>query len=450
MTRAATLDQAKVSVSTTSMAEVFSVVSLYIFAGFSRNSILATWGFMSCSILTHKILDLKVRVQALICIGKLLPDLESWMVSDQILPALPKVNSKEPGILMAVLGIYKLVNENEKFGISKEQCAKSVLPFLVSLCAENTLNLTQFEQFIALIYQLLKKVEKEQRDRLQQLTASQEGQLQIPDFNEIISNSDQQATSNNNDLSFLTTSQPLVSPTPVTNSASNRLTLEDKKRLAAEQEQNLRLRNQSYGAQAKNNSSNDSFLSNSNLTQNAAVDSLLSLSSKANSADRSDLLTPSIKSSSTLPVTSSFDLSEFLPSSSPAITKPAVANTRTTNMVFPNTSTFSQTATSSQGSFGTKLPLYSSSNSALPQPPKASNPVIRSVNQNFFGQNSAAKDANPTSKPDLSAFDSLLSFSNFTNKSVEKKPFPSTYSQTKNSTQLNSLNSKDPFADLLG
>ena len=55
-------------------------------------------------------------------------------------------------------GIYKLVNENEKFGISKEQCAKSVLPFLVSTCVENTLNLNQFEQFVLLIHQLLSKV----------------------------------------------------------------------------------------------------------------------------------------------------------------------------------------------------------------------------------------------------------------------------------------------------
>lgn len=51
-----------------------------------------------------------------------------------------------------------MVHENEKFGISKEQCAKSVLPFLISMCVENTLNLTQFEQFMLLIHQLLNKV----------------------------------------------------------------------------------------------------------------------------------------------------------------------------------------------------------------------------------------------------------------------------------------------------
>ena len=60
------------------------------------------------------------------------------MVADQLLPSLPKVNSKDPGVLMAVLGLYKiwffkeqlfkylglykLIFENDRFGISKEQC----------------------------------------------------------------------------------------------------------------------------------------------------------------------------------------------------------------------------------------------------------------------------------------------------------------------------------------
>lgn len=98
------------------------------------------------------------------------------MVSDQVLPALPKINSKEPGILMAVLGIYKMTHENERFGINKEQVAKSVLPFLISTSVESTLNLNQFEQFMSLIKILMESMEKEQRVKLQQLSAGQEEQ----------------------------------------------------------------------------------------------------------------------------------------------------------------------------------------------------------------------------------------------------------------------------------
>jgi SCY1-like protein 2 len=65
----------------------------------------------------------QIRVQSMVCLAKLLDNLEGWMVSDQLLPALPKVNSKDPAVLMAVLGIYKMVFEHQKFGIPKDQCS---------------------------------------------------------------------------------------------------------------------------------------------------------------------------------------------------------------------------------------------------------------------------------------------------------------------------------------
>lgn len=133
---------------------------------------------------------LQIRVQALVCLGKLVPNLESWMITEQILPTLPKISSKEPGLLMAILGslsrnkgkdgsllgIYKLSYENSNIGVSKDQLAKSALPFLISTSIENTLNLGQFEQYMTLIKAMMAKVEAEQRSRLQQLSAGQEEQ----------------------------------------------------------------------------------------------------------------------------------------------------------------------------------------------------------------------------------------------------------------------------------
>lgn len=78
---------------------------------------------------------------------------------------------------MAVLGIIKLAHENERFGIGREQSAKTILPFLISNCVESTLNLNQFEQFIHLAKTLLEKVETEQRNKLRQLSAGQEDQM---------------------------------------------------------------------------------------------------------------------------------------------------------------------------------------------------------------------------------------------------------------------------------
>ncbi len=47
---------------------------------------------------------LQVKVNSLLCLGKMLDHLETWMVTDQVLTTLPKITSKEPGVLMATLG----------------------------------------------------------------------------------------------------------------------------------------------------------------------------------------------------------------------------------------------------------------------------------------------------------------------------------------------------------
>ena len=47
---------------------------------------------------------LSVRVNGLICIGKLLPHLDKWLVMDEILPLLQQVPSKEPAVIMASIG----------------------------------------------------------------------------------------------------------------------------------------------------------------------------------------------------------------------------------------------------------------------------------------------------------------------------------------------------------
>uniref|UniRef100_A0A914LCJ5 SCY1-like protein 2 n=1 Tax=Meloidogyne incognita TaxID=6306 RepID=A0A914LCJ5_MELIC len=110
------------------------------------------------------------------------------MVADQLLPSLPKVNSKDPGVLMAVLGLYKLIFENDRFGISKEQCAKSVIPFLVSTSIEASLNLSNFNQFIDFIHCLLDKMTTEHKHYLGKLSASQEEQREVNNFIDYLNN----------------------------------------------------------------------------------------------------------------------------------------------------------------------------------------------------------------------------------------------------------------------
>nr|XP_008514596.1 PREDICTED: SCY1-like protein 2 isoform X2 [Equus przewalskii] len=88
--------------------------------------------------------SLAVRVNSLVCLGKILEYLDKWFVLDDILPFLQQIPSKEPAVLMGILGIYKCTFTHKKLGITKEQLAGKVLPHLIPLSIENNLNLNQF------------------------------------------------------------------------------------------------------------------------------------------------------------------------------------------------------------------------------------------------------------------------------------------------------------------
>lgn len=45
-----------------------------------------------------------VRVNCLLCIGKLLEHLDKWLVLDEIIPFLPQITSREPAVVMGILG----------------------------------------------------------------------------------------------------------------------------------------------------------------------------------------------------------------------------------------------------------------------------------------------------------------------------------------------------------
>ncbi|XP_015793564.1 SCY1-like protein 2 [Tetranychus urticae] len=113
--------------------------------------------------------QLSTRVNSLICIAKLLQYLHKWLVLDDIIPFLTTITSKEPAIIMAIIGILKMVLNNSKLGLTKEIMATKVIPFLMPLSIENGLTTNQFIQILSLIREMVTLVEKEQKSKLEQL-----------------------------------------------------------------------------------------------------------------------------------------------------------------------------------------------------------------------------------------------------------------------------------------
>ncbi|XP_066523289.1 SCY1-like protein 2 [Hoplias malabaricus] len=199
--------------------------------------------------------SLAVRVNSLVCLGKILEYLDKWFVIDEILPFLQQIPSREPAVLMGILGIYKCTFTHKKLGIPKEHLAGKSLPHLVSLSIDNNLNLNQFNSFMAVIREMLSRMEAEHKTKLEQLHSMQEQQRSlnlsnqmnqseetknpaptstVRDIDDIFGGNSGSGVNGKENGPSSTVSQP----------SRVSLTLEEKQRLAKEQEQAAKLRSQ--------------------------------------------------------------------------------------------------------------------------------------------------------------------------------------------------------------
>jgi len=123
---------------------------------------------------------LSVRINSLVCLGKLMDFLEKWIVLDDVLPILEKINTRDSSTLMAILGIYKVALTNPKLGITKELLATRILPFLIPLSIDSCLNMTQFSAYLTLIKEMLTQVENEHRKKIEQIEVMEREKSIIP------------------------------------------------------------------------------------------------------------------------------------------------------------------------------------------------------------------------------------------------------------------------------
>ena len=124
---------------------------------------------------------LSVRVNSLVCMGKMLEYLDRWYVQDELLPFTKSIPSHEPAVLMAILGIYQVTLNNSKLGMSKDTMATKGIPFLLPLAIDSQLNLSQFQKFMVVIKQMLEQIETEQTTKLEQVSAYEKEQNQAID-----------------------------------------------------------------------------------------------------------------------------------------------------------------------------------------------------------------------------------------------------------------------------
>lgn len=94
--------------------------------------------------------------------------LDKYTVQEKVVPLMRGIKTKEPGVMMAALRVFKQVGEVA----DSDFLAMDVLPILWSMSLGPLLNLQQFQAFMGLIKSLSSRIEREQTRKLQELSGS--------------------------------------------------------------------------------------------------------------------------------------------------------------------------------------------------------------------------------------------------------------------------------------
>ncbi|SMQ46445.1 unnamed protein product [Zymoseptoria tritici ST99CH_3D7] len=93
--------------------------------------------------------------------------LDKYTVQEKVVPMLKCIKTREPGVMMAALKVFRQVGEVA----DSDFLAIDVLPILWSMSLGPLLNLQQFQAFMTLIKSLSGRIEREQTRKLQEMSS---------------------------------------------------------------------------------------------------------------------------------------------------------------------------------------------------------------------------------------------------------------------------------------
>lgn len=129
-------------------------------------------------------------------------------------------------------GIYRMLLTHSKLGMGKEILATKVLPFLLPLCIEQNLSMSQYETLSTLVVDMINRVTNEHREALRQLDAVRRETQQL---DQALSQVASPTFMQNNSLSDINLTPQVLSPNANTKTVNieNGLTIEDKYRFVS-------------------------------------------------------------------------------------------------------------------------------------------------------------------------------------------------------------------------
>ncbi|XP_060082197.1 SCY1-like protein 2 [Ylistrum balloti] len=122
--------------------------------------------------LYHKGSNVRVRLNALSCIDYLLDSLNKMIILDEVLPFLTDITGHDPDIVMAVVGIYKHMLSDKKFGLTHNLIATKVMPPLIPHTVNPGLSMEKFSALMEVLREMLEQIDRKRRNKMQEETSA--------------------------------------------------------------------------------------------------------------------------------------------------------------------------------------------------------------------------------------------------------------------------------------
>ncbi|KAL4235553.1 hypothetical protein ACF0H5_003949 [Mactra antiquata] len=117
--------------------------------------------------------NMKMRINALTCIDTVLDSLDKMIILDEVLPFLMDITlGQDAKIVMAVVGIYKHLMSDKKFGLTHNLIATKVMPPLIPQTVNPGLSMEQFSALMEVLRDMLESIDRKRRDKMKQETVT--------------------------------------------------------------------------------------------------------------------------------------------------------------------------------------------------------------------------------------------------------------------------------------
>ncbi|XP_076089484.1 SCY1-like protein 2 isoform X3 [Mytilus galloprovincialis] len=122
--------------------------------------------------LFYKATNVRVKINALSCIDHVLDSLDKMTILDEVLPLLTESQCQDASIVITIVGIYKHLLSDRKFGLTHNLIATKVMPPLIPQTVNPGLTMEQFSALMEVLREMLEQIDRERRNKMKQESGS--------------------------------------------------------------------------------------------------------------------------------------------------------------------------------------------------------------------------------------------------------------------------------------